>query len=88
MVTDLRAAAECEIDEVDPVGVKNGEGFGATLRICARICRVVTELEDVTGLLERRLLKMRPVPFLSSVSELRETIQTKYKNLLQSHVRD
>lgn len=50
MVTDLRAATECEIHDVNPVGVDNGEGSSTTLRVRARECRVMAELEDMTSL--------------------------------------
>lgn len=50
-MTDLGAPAECEIHDVNPICVENGEGFGA-LGVCAPVCRVVAELEDMTDLLK------------------------------------
>ena len=51
MVTDLGAATEHEIHDMNPIGVEDGEASGTVLRICTLVCRVVTELEDMTGLL-------------------------------------
>lgn len=64
MLTDLGAAAKREIQKVDSITVNNGEGSCAALGICARVRGVVTELEEMSGLPERRLLKVGPVPLL------------------------
>ena len=53
VVADLRATAEREVYEVNPVGVEDGKGFGTTLGACAWICGMVTKLEDMTSLSER-----------------------------------
>lgn len=50
MFADLRAAAECEIHNMNPIGVENSEGSRATLGMRAWKRGVVTELEDMTGL--------------------------------------
>lgn len=68
MTTSLTAGTVCEIDEMNPIGVNDGEGSGTALGICTRIVGVVAELEDVTRLPERRLFKIGPVPFLHSLT--------------------
>jgi hypothetical protein len=50
MFSNLGAAAEHEIHNMDPIGMEDGEGSGAALWVCAWEGGVVTELEDVTGL--------------------------------------
>ena len=64
MLADFGTATECEVDKVDPVGVNDGECFSAGLRICTRNRRAMAKLEDEAKLSKRRLLKIRPVPFL------------------------
>ena len=68
VVADLGAATECEVHKVDTVGMNDGKGFGTVLGVGTGIGGVVTELEDVAGMSERRLLKIGPVPFLWLVS--------------------
>lgn len=53
MLTSLRAAAVCEIHEVNPIGVDNGEGSGAALGVRTRIRGVVAKLDHVTDVPER-----------------------------------
>ena len=53
MFSNVRAAAECEIHDMNPIGMEDGEGSGTALRVCAWEGGVVTELDDVTGLSKR-----------------------------------
>ena len=68
MVTDLGAAAECKIHEVNPSGVNDSEGLRARLGTCTWIRGMVSKLKDVTSLSERRFLEIGSVPFLRLVS--------------------
>lgn len=43
---------------MNSVGVNNCEGLGAALGVCARIRRMMTELEEVTHFPEGRSLKV------------------------------
>ena len=52
MVTNLAAPTVCEVYDVDPIGVDDGEWLGAPLGVCTQIGRMVTKLKDVTGFLE------------------------------------
>ena len=50
MLANLGTATKCEVDEVDPVGMNNGECFSAGLRICTQIQQVMAKLEDAASL--------------------------------------
>ena len=64
MMADLGATTECEIDDVDAVGVDDGKWSSATLRIRARKSRVVAKVEDIASIPKRRPLEISSVPFL------------------------
>ena len=49
---------------MNPIGMDDRERSSTALRVCARVCGVVPELEKMTGLAERTLLKIGTVPFL------------------------
>ena len=68
MTTGLTAAAVCEIHEVNPIGVDDGEGSSAGLGIRTCIFGVVTELEDKSNLPERIFLEIDSIPFLRSLT--------------------
>ena len=53
MFSDVGAAAEHEVHDMNPICMDDGEGSGAALGVCAWEGGVVTELEDVTGLSKR-----------------------------------
>ena len=50
MMTYLGAAAECEINDVDTVGVDDGKRSSATLRIRAWKHRMVAKVEDMASI--------------------------------------
>lgn len=64
MLGDLGAAAVCKVQKMDPIGLYDSEGPGTSLRIRALVGRVMTKLEEITRLPERRLLEMKAIPFL------------------------
>ena len=51
--SDLGAAAEHEVHNMNPICMEDGEGSGTALGVCAWEGGVVTELEEVTGLSKR-----------------------------------
>ena len=53
VLANLRAPTECEVHKMDSVGMNDGEGFGAALRVCAGVRRMVTKLEDMASPLKR-----------------------------------
>ena len=58
MITGLAAPTVCEVDEVNPVDVNDGEGLSAGLGVRALVSRVVADLEDMTGFPKRRFLEI------------------------------
>jgi hypothetical protein len=56
--THLVAPTECEVYSVDPVGVNDGEHFGASLGARALVGGVMTKLQEVTSLTERGSLEV------------------------------
>lgn len=66
--TGLSAPAIYEVNEVDAVGVDDGERPGATLERRTYIGRMVAELEDVTGVPESGFFKVRTIPLLRPVT--------------------
>lgn len=73
MMTSFTTATVYEIHKVNPSCVDDGEGSSAVLGICTQIFGVVTELEGVANLPERRLLEVGPVPFLHSLAHQSHT---------------
>ena len=65
MVTGLGAAAKCQVYEMDAVGVENCEFPSTVMGFCARVCRVMPELENISRFPEGACLKKGAVPFLS-----------------------
>ena len=64
MMANLGATTECEIDDVNAIGVDDGKWTSATLRICARKRRVVAKVEDIASIPKRQPLEISSVPFL------------------------
>ena len=64
VLTDLAAPAKCEVHGVNPIGMDDGKWLGALSGARTSVGGVVTKLEEVTGLTERRFLKVRAIPFL------------------------
>jgi len=58
MITSRGATTVCKVDKVNSVGVNDGKGLGATLRVCAWFDGVVAKLEEVTCLPERGFLEV------------------------------
>jgi hypothetical protein len=64
MATDLRAAAERQIHEMNPIGMNDRKWPSAFLRLRTRVCGMVPELEEMLGFTEGALFKMGAVPLL------------------------
>ena len=64
MDTNLVAAAELDIDEVDTGCVDDGKCTG--VRFCTRVPVIVTELHNQTSLSEAALLEEGSSPFLET----------------------
>ena len=85
MFAGLCAPAIREVDEVNAVDVKDGEGLGAGLGARALISRMMTDLEDMTGVPQRGFLEKRAIPFLwINTSEPR--IETQHQKTRLNHV--
>lgn len=52
MFADLATPTECEVHNVDPIGMDDGERFGAQFGVCAFVGGVVAKLQKVTGFTE------------------------------------
>jgi len=44
MITGLGTPTECKVDEMNPIGMNDGEGFGAPQGVRALLDGVVTKL--------------------------------------------
>ena len=53
MMTNLGATAECEINDVNAIGVDDSERPSTTLRTCAWKCRIVAKVEDIASIPKR-----------------------------------
>ena len=68
MVTGLSTPTECKVNEMDSVDMDDGKGLCAALGVGTRFGRVVAKLEEVTCFPERGFFKVRPIPFLCSLT--------------------
>ena len=53
MMADLGAAAECGINNVNAIGMDDGEWLSTALRTCAWKCRIVAKVEDIASIPKR-----------------------------------